>query len=123
MLLADQLGLSEKESEHAQPLLALRPKGAQIAVTVQRNSRSLLAEPDESRVAARPRREALRPDVQRLEEVRLARAVRAHDEDEARREIEIEPRIGAEVSERRRPNDQPASRIGMIRYQKSSLSP
>src|ERR671937_623631 len=33
MLLADQLGLGEKESEHAQPLLALRPKGAQIAVT------------------------------------------------------------------------------------------
>ena len=42
----------------------------------QRDPSRLLAEADELRVGARPRREALRADVQRLEQVRLPRAVR-----------------------------------------------
>ncbi len=42
---------------------------------------------DEQRVAARPRREPLGGDVQRLEEVRLAGPVRPRHEDEARLEL------------------------------------
>ena len=43
------------------------------------------AEADQLRVLPGPRREALRPDVERLEQVRLAGAVRPDDEDDARR--------------------------------------
>jgi hypothetical protein len=54
--------------------------------------------------------------VERLEEVRLARAVVAHDEHEPRPEIEVERRVGAIVPKRDVLDDQPARRIGMIRY-------
>ena len=79
------------------------------------------AEADELRVGACPRREALRADVQRLEQVRLAGAVRADDEHEAGLELELEPRVRAEVPKRDSVDDQtvtvlPGSRIGMIRY-------
>ena len=77
-------------------------------------------EADQLRVAAGARREALRADVQRLEEVRLAGAVRAVEEDDARLESELERGIRAEVAERDVADDQPASRMGMIRYQKLS---
>ena len=55
--------------------------------------------------------------MQRLEQVRLPGAVPARDEDEPRLETELEPRVGAVVAERDLPDDQPASLIGMIRYQ------
>ncbi len=71
-------------------------------------------------VGARARREPLRADVQRLEQVRLAGAVRARHEHEARFEGEVERRVGAKVAERDPGDDQPARRIGMIRYLKSS---
>jgi len=52
------------------------------------------------RVGARPRREPLRADVKRFEQVRLADAVRPDREDEARPEREIEPGVGPEAAER-----------------------
>ena len=54
---------------------------------------------DELRVLARPEREALRRDVHRLEEVRLARAVRPRDEHEPGLELELEPFVRADVAE------------------------
>jgi hypothetical protein len=54
--------------------------------------------------------------MKRLEEVRLAGPVLADDEDDAWRQREIEGRVGAEVAERDVRDDQPARRIGMIRY-------
>jgi hypothetical protein len=50
----------------------------------------VLAEADELRVAARARREALRAEVQRLEQIRLAGAVLANDEDDPGGEREID---------------------------------
>src|SRR5207237_3786026 len=84
------------------------------------DSGARLAEADQLRVRARPRREALGPDVQRLEQVRLPRTVRPHDEHEPRLEPEVESRVRAVVAKRDRLDDQPASRIGMMRYVKSS---
>ena len=79
-----------------------------------------LAEADQLRVLARARREALRRDVQRLEQVRLADAVRPDDEHDAGRERELERRVRAVVAKRDVLDDQaraqPASLIGMIRY-------
>ena len=79
-----------------------------------------LAEADQLRVGARARREPLRADVQRLEQVRLAGAVRAHGENEPGLERQLQTRVRPEVREEYRGDDQPARRIGMIRYQKSS---
>jgi hypothetical protein len=45
--------------------------------------------------------------VQRLEQVRLPRAVRADDQDEAGLQFELEPCVRAEVPERDRADDQP----------------
>src|SRR5581483_6061716 len=84
---------------------------------------SLLPEADQLRVGPRARREALGADVKRLEQVRLAGAVRADGQDETRTQRQLEARVRAEVRERDRGDDQPASRIGMIRYQKSSAGP
>jgi hypothetical protein len=53
--------------------------------------------------------------VQRLEQVRLAGAVRADDEDEPRLEAELEGVVRAKARERDPRDDQPASLIGMIR--------
>jgi hypothetical protein len=64
---------------------------------------------------ARARREALRRDVERLEQVRLARAVAADDEDDPGREVEVERGIRPVLAERYVIADQPARRIGMIR--------
>jgi len=91
----------------------------------ERDAARVGAEADQLCVAPRSRREALGPDVECLEEVGLAGAVRAGDEDDPGLERELEPRIRAEVPERDRADDQaglaqPASRIGMIRYQKLS---
>ena len=75
-----------------------------------------LAEPDELRVLPRSRREALRRDMERLEQVRLARAVRPHDEHETLRQPELERRVRADVPERDRLDDQVVgSLIGITR--------
>jgi hypothetical protein len=57
----------------------------------------------------------LRADVQRLEEVRLAGAVRPDGENEPGSQLELESLVGAEVSEPDVLDDQPGSRIGMIK--------
>jgi hypothetical protein len=77
--------------------------------------RSLLPEADQLRVLPCPRREPLRADVQRLEQVRFADAVRADREDDPVRERQVERRVRPVLAERELV-DQPASRIGMIRY-------
>ena len=58
----------------------------------------------------------MRRDMQRLEQVRLPRAVFPDKEHDPRREIEVEGCIRPVVPERDVLDDQPASRIGMIRY-------
>jgi hypothetical protein len=54
--------------------------------------------------------------VQRLEQVRLPDAVRPDDEHEPWLEIEVERRVRPVPAERYVLDDQPARRIGMIRY-------
>src|SRR5581483_12142266 len=81
---------------------------------------TLPAESEQLRVGPRARREALGADVQRLEEVRLADAVRADRENEAGREGELEPLVRPEGRQLDRGDDQPGRRIGMTRYVKSS---
>jgi hypothetical protein len=80
------------------------------------HARSGLAEADQLRVLPGARREALCGDVQRLEQVRFADTVRPDDEDDARLERELQRCVRAVVAERDPVDDQPASRIGMIRY-------
>ena len=62
--------------------------------------RRRLAEADQLRVLPRPRREALRRDVERLEQVRLPDPVRPNREDEPRPQREVEPLVRPEVAER-----------------------
>jgi hypothetical protein len=62
------------------------------------------------------RRETLRREVQRLEQVRLPDAVRPDDEHEPWLEIEVERQVRPVPAERYVLDDQPARRIGMIRY-------
>jgi hypothetical protein len=64
------------------------------------------AEADELRVDARPRRERLAPDVERLEQVRLADTVCARDENEAGLEVELERAVRAVVAKGGVPDDQ-----------------
>ena len=66
-----------------------------------------LAEADQVALDAGAGREALRPDVERLEQVRLAGAVFADDEDDPRGELEIEGAVRAVVPERDAADDQP----------------
>src|SRR5205085_7624346 len=80
------------------------------ARALERNPRGRLAEADQLRVRARPRREALRSHVQRLEQVRLPRAVRPDDEHEPRLEPDLEPFVGAVVAKRDRLDDQSLAR-------------
>jgi hypothetical protein len=60
---------------------------------------SIATEANQLRVDPRPRRETLRPHVQRLEQVRLAGAVWTGHEHEPRLQLEIEPGVGAEIAE------------------------
>ena len=83
----------------------------------QADARCVGPEADQLRVGARPWREALRADMECLEQIRLAGTVRPDDEREPRLQAELEPGIRAEVAKRDRRDDQPASRIGMIRYE------
>jgi hypothetical protein len=80
------------------------------------HARGRLAEPDQLAVVAGARRKALRREVERLEQVRLADAVAADDEDDPGREVEVERRVRPIPAERYAIDDQPARRIGMIRY-------
>jgi hypothetical protein len=73
-------------------------------------------------VVSRTRTEALRADVQCLQEVRLPRAVSPGYEDQPGPERKLEPGVRPELAERDLVDDQPARRIGMIRYQKLSPS-
>src|SRR5262249_30336119 len=57
---------------------------------LQLHRRRLVALADHARVAARPGREALRAEMDRLEQARLAGAVLAGHEDDTRRECELE---------------------------------
>jgi hypothetical protein len=57
----------------------------------------VLAEADQLCIGASARREALRTDVQRLEQVRLAGAVRPNDENQSRLEVEVETRVRPDV--------------------------
>ena len=67
--------------------------GASLRTPLDDDARGRLAEADQLRVLARARREALRHHVQRLEQVRLADAVAADDEDDSRLECEVERRV------------------------------
>jgi hypothetical protein len=58
------------------------------------------------RICTRAWREALRADVQRLEQVRLAGAVRANNENESRLEAEVKPGVRADVTQRDFSDDQ-----------------
>ncbi len=122
---------------HADPLrltrarASPRPRRRTVSAARRRRSRAPPRRPARTSCAscARPEREPLGRDVHRLEQVRLPGAVRARDEDEPRLERELEPWVRADVAERDllhdqlwRSHDQPASRIGMIRYQKASPS-
>ena len=62
----------------------------------------------------------MRADVKGFEQVRLPGTVRPGDEHQPRLETELEACVRAKVAERDLADDQPGSRIGMIRYQKSS---
>jgi hypothetical protein len=94
------LGLTGLEDD-----LELERNGATLAPKADATGRG--AEADELRVRPRARREALRPDVQGLEQVRLSRSVGPDGEYEPRLEVQLERRIRAEVAKRDRADDQP----------------
>ena len=68
----------------------------------------MLAEADELRIGPGARREALRADVKRLEQIRLPGAVRAGHEHQPGLQLDVEPSVRAEVPEGGRRDDQPA---------------
>jgi hypothetical protein len=76
------------------------------AVARQRDPRAVRSEADQVCVAPCPRREALRADVQRLEEVRLPGSVRPDDERQPWLQLELEPRVRAEIPKRDAVDDQ-----------------
>jgi len=57
---------------------------------VDDDARGRLPELDQLAVGASPRREALGGDMQRLEQVRLAGAVRADDQNDPRLQLQVE---------------------------------
>jgi hypothetical protein len=75
---------------------------------------ALGTEADDLRVAPRARRETLRPDVQRFQEVRLAGTVSACDEDDAGLERQLELTVGPEVSECEVADDQAVSQPALV---------
>jgi hypothetical protein len=84
----------------------LERDGPPRALSLERDPGAGRAEADELLVGTRARREALRADVERFEQVRLAGAVRPGDEDEPGLQPELEAFVAAEVSERDVPDDQ-----------------
>ena len=83
---------------------------------VERQHAGPLTELDQLAVGPGAGGEPLRTDMERLEQVGLAGAIVARDEDDTRTQLEVEGRVGAVVPEGDVPDDQPASLIGMIRY-------
>ena len=90
-LAAQLLGRAQPRAVQRRPLAARRARASPRARAAtpprdaaQRDPRRVAPEADQLRVGARPRREALRADVQRLEQVRLAGAVRPDHEHEPR---------------------------------------
>jgi hypothetical protein len=79
-------------------------------VAAQGDACRITAEPDELRIRARPRREALCPYVQRLEQVGLPGTVWAGDQDKPRLEPQIELRVGTKIAKRECGDDQPATK-------------
>jgi len=73
---------------------------------VQLHGGRLLAVADQPCVASRSRREALRADMDGLEEARLAGAVLARHEHDPGRELELERSVAAEAPERDGVDDQ-----------------
>jgi hypothetical protein len=86
--------------------LDLEPGAAPGAA--QLDPRGLGAEANELSIVPAPRREALRPDVERLEQIRLARAVPADRQYEPRGQLQLERRVRAVVAKRDFVDDQPA---------------
>ena len=64
------------------------------------------AEANELRIGACPRREALRADMQRLEQIRLPRSVRSDDQQQAGLELEVKSGVRANVPKRDSVDDQ-----------------
>ena len=121
----EAVGLDPLAVEPDRPRIAAREDGVGLdcvraARALERDPCRIRAEADHLHVSAGARREPLRPDVQRLEEVRLPGTVRPVQQDDTRHELELERRVRAEVAERDLADDQPARRMGMIRYQKLS---
>ncbi len=87
------------------------------AVTATRSPyvEAFRAMPHEIRILPGSGREALRGNVQRLEKVRLAGAVRPGREHEPRLQGEIQGGVRAEVAKCEARDDQSGSRMGMIR--------
>ena len=71
----------------------------------QRNPSCLLTKANKLGVGTRTRGEALRADVQRLEQVRLPRPVRTDHEHETGLETEVEPGVRPNVPEGDRVDD------------------
>ena len=113
-LAAELLGGAQRSTVQLRPLpLAGPQRHLQLetrpaALAMQHDASGVLAEPEELCVRPRAWREPLRPDVQRLEQVRLAGAVRPDDQDEPRLEVEFEPRVRPDVAQGDRRNDQTA---------------
>ena len=78
-----------------------------VAGDREREGGLVLAEMDQVALDTGAGREALRADVERLEQVRLAGAVLADDEDDPGGELEIEGAVRAVVPERDAADDQP----------------
>src|SRR5262249_29474097 len=87
-----------------------------------RRTSALRAEAHNRRIGASAWRDPLGGEMDGLEQVRLAHAVRTHDEHESGLQHQLEPLVRAKVAERSGFDDQPGRRIGMTRYVKSSAS-
>jgi hypothetical protein len=77
-----------------------------VAHDGKRERRLGLTETDQLAFGACSRREALRADVERLEQVGLSGTVLSHDEHDAGGKLEVEGAIGAVVPKRDAADDQ-----------------
>src|SRR4029453_10720372 len=81
------------------------------AVAVQRDPGALPAEADQAGIVARPRGEPLGTHMQRLEQVRFSGPFRTAHEQKPGLQLELEPSIRAEISQRELVDDQPAEGV------------
>ena len=115
------LGRRHRGSVHRDPLSLtgsdgdLGLDGCASFVSFEPYAGRRLAEANKPRLRPGARREALSPDVKRLQEVGLPGAVLPDNEHESGRETQVERRVRAKAPERGPRDDQPASLIGMIR--------